>query len=94
MADTQISAYISETTKQQVERYADAHGVKKGHLVEEALLHHLQALRELPADIVIPPRITVTTASFETVTALIKKPRKPTRALRELMAGKRAAGEP
>lgn len=94
MAETQISAYISETTKQQVERYADAHGVKKGHLVEEALLHHLQALRELPADIVIPPRITVTSKSFERLTELVKKPRKPTRALRDLLAGKPVDGEP
>jgi hypothetical protein len=94
MADTQISAYISEGTKQQVERYAEAHGVKKGHLVEEALLHHLQALRELPADIVIPPRITVTSESFEVVGKLITKPRKPTQALRDLMAGKPVDGEP
>jgi len=94
MADTQISAYVSEATKQQVERYAEAHGVKKGYLVEEALLHHLQALRELPADIVVPPRVTVTVASFEAVTRLVKKPRRPTKALRALMAGKRAGGEP
>lgn len=88
MAETQISAYISEATKEHVERYAEAHGVKKGYLVEQALLHHLQALRELPADIVIPPRITVTAASFEVVTGLITKPRKPTKALRALLAGK------
>jgi hypothetical protein len=88
MAETQISAYISESTKQHVEQYAEAHGVKKGHLVEQALLHHLQALRELPADIVIPPRLTVTPASFKAVTGLIKKPRKPTKALRALLAGK------
>ncbi len=94
MAETQISAYISEATKEQVERYAEAHGVKKGHLVEEALLHHLQALRELPADIVIPPRITVTSESFEVITNLIKKPRKPTQALRDLIAGKPVDGEP
>lgn len=53
MAESQISAFISDATKQKVERYAEAHGVKKGHLVEEALLHHLQALHELPADLVI-----------------------------------------
>ena len=94
MSDTQISAYISESTKQQVERYADAHGVKKGHLVEEALLHHLQALRELPADIVIPPRLTVTAASFRLVKGLVKKPRKPTKALRDLLSGKPVDGEP
>jgi alcohol dehydrogenase class IV len=94
MADTQISAYVSEATRQQVERYAEAYGVKKGYLVEEALLHHLQALRELPADIVIPPRLTVTAESFETVARLVKKPRRPTKALRALVAGKRACGEP
>ena len=88
MVETQISAYISDATKKQVEQYADAHGVKKGYLVEEAILHHLQALRELPADIVIPPRLTIASASFTAVSALVKKPRKPTRALRELMAGK------
>ena len=94
MADTQISAFISEATKQQVERYAEAHGVKKGWLVEEALLHHLQALRELPPDIVIPPRLTVTAEAFVTVTRLAKKPRKPTKPLRDLMSGKLLDGEP
>ena len=57
--ETQISAIISSSTKEMVERYTEARGVKKEHLIEEALLHHLQALRELPADIIIPPRITV-----------------------------------
>ena len=37
-AETQISAFISTTTKRQVVRYTEAHGVKKGALVEEALL--------------------------------------------------------
>jgi hypothetical protein len=94
MPETQISAYISAATKQQVERYAEAHGVKKGYLVEEALLHHLQALHELPADIVVPPRLTVTAKSFKSVSQLVKKPRKPTKALRALMAGRRGDGEP
>jgi hypothetical protein len=88
MNETQISAYISEATKLQVERYAKAHGLKEGHLVEEALLHHLQALRELPADIIIPPRLVVTPESFEKVAALVKKPRKPSKALRDLMAAR------
>jgi hypothetical protein len=88
MADTQISAYISDSTKEQVERYAEAHGVKKGHLVEEALLHHLRALRELPADIMIPPRIEVTPTSLAKVAKLVTKPRKSSKALRDLMAGK------
>lgn len=94
MAESQISAFISDATKRKVERYAEAHGVKKGYLVEEALLHHLQALRELPADIVIPARLTVTGRSFAAVAKLIRKPRKPTKALRDLMAGKPIDSEP
>jgi hypothetical protein len=89
MADTQISAYVSDT-KELVERYVEAHGVKKGRLIEEALLHHLQALRELPADLIIPPRIVVEQETFERVAELTDRPRKPTKALRELMGGKKA----
>ncbi len=94
MSDTQISAYVSEATKRQVERYAAAHGVKKGFLVEEALLHHLQALSELPADIVIPPRLMVAHKSFRQVAGVVKKPRTPTKALTDLWAGKAVDGEP
>jgi len=89
MAEIQISAFISEATKLKVERYAEAHGVKKGALLESALLHHLQALSELPADIVIPPRVKVSAAAFAGLVKLIEKPRKPTKAMRDLMAGKR-----
>ena len=81
---TQISAFISDTTKSLVEAYADSHGVKKGHLVEEALLHHLQALQTLPADVIIPPRLVVTTESGEAVLARMAKPRRPTKAMRQL----------
>jgi len=90
MAETQISAYISDATKELVERYADTHGVKKGHLMEEALLHHLQALRELPADVIIPPRIVLSKESFRRVTDRVERPRKPTKAMRALMSGKKA----
>lgn len=84
MSDTQISAFISKETRDKVERYADAHGLKKGALVEQALLHHLQALNELPADLIVPPRIELSGASFAKVTRLVAKPRKPTKAMRAL----------
>ena len=92
MADTQISAYISDTTRDEVERYVDAHGVKKGSLVEQALLHHLQALRELPDDIIIPPRLRVTARSFAELARRVEHPRKPTTDLRELMSSE--SGKP
>ena len=82
--ETQISALISETTRERLERHVRSSGVKKGHLLEQALLHHLQALDELPADIIVHPRLVLTRNSFEKVAELMKTAR-PTRALRDLM---------
>jgi hypothetical protein len=93
MSESQISAFISDETKEKLERYAEAHGMKKGALVEQALLHHLQALHEMPRDIVIPPRIKLSEASFTKVARFVRKPRKPTKAMRKLVAGK-LRGEP
>jgi hypothetical protein len=82
--ETQISAVISETTKELMERHVRATGVKKGHLVEEALRHHLQALQELPADVIVHPRIVVTRKSGAALLKQIEKG-KPTKALRDLL---------
>ena len=82
--ETQISALVSRTTKELLERHVRATGVKKGHLVEQALRHHLQALQELPADIVIHPKLVVTRKPGEAILKQIAKG-KPTAALRGLM---------
>jgi hypothetical protein len=81
---TQISAVVSRTTKDEMERYVRATGVKKGHLIEQALRHHLQALRELPADVVVHPRLVVTRQSGEVILRQIEEG-EPTEALRDLM---------
>lgn len=87
MSTVQISAHISPTTKQELERYADAHGLKKGFVIEDALLHHFQALRELPEDVVVPVRLVVTPDSLGRVVERVQRPRKPTAAMRRLMRG-------
>lgn len=82
--ETQISALVSRSTKELLERHVRATGVKKGHLVEQALRHHLQALYELPTDIIIHPKLVVTRKSGDAVLEEIAKA-KPTASLRELM---------
>jgi hypothetical protein len=82
--ETQISAVISETTKELLERHVRATGVKKGYLVEQALRHHLQALQELPADVIVHPRLVVTRKSGATLLKEIEKA-EPTEALRDLL---------
>jgi hypothetical protein len=81
---TQISALVSRTTSDLLERHVRATGVKKGHLVEQALRHHLQALQELPADVVVHPKLVVTKKSGE---AILKEIRRGTStpALRDLL---------
>jgi hypothetical protein len=83
----QISAEISQGTKQLLERYSRAHGVKKQFLIEIALLHHIQALEELPASIIIPPRLVVSAASGRKIAELVSRRQKPTSDLVELMRG-------
>jgi uncharacterized protein (DUF1778 family) len=83
--ETQISAFVSTTTREQIERYTRATGVKKSHLVEDALAHHLLALRELPADIIVHPRLVLSSKSGRKVIERLQRPPKPTAKLRDLM---------
>lgn len=82
---TQISTPISKETKDLLEQHVKATGVKKGHLIESALRYHLRALHELPADVLVPPRLVLTKRSFEEVVRRLRSPGKPTKALRDLM---------
>ena len=81
---TQISAYISPSTRQMMDQYTRANGVKKSFLIESALLHHLQALQELPADIIIPPEIVVTAESGQLILDQLENPPEPTAAMMAL----------
>ena len=82
--ETQISAQISETTRELMEKHVRRTGVKKGHLVEQALLHHLQALDAIPAEYIIHPRIVVSRKTGEEMLRKADNPN-PTVALRRLM---------
>ena len=79
--ETQISALISDTTRDLMEKHVRQTGIKKGHLIEQALLHHLQALDQLPAEYVIHPRIVVS----QKTGAELRRRTKPTTELRKLM---------
>jgi len=82
--ETQISALISRTTRELLERHVRATGVKKGHLIEQALRHHLRALQELPADVIVHPKLVVTRKSGGAIMKQMKAG-KPTKPLRDLM---------
>jgi len=71
-ATTQISAHVSMDTKERLERFVRATGVTRARLIEQALLHHLRALDELPADVIV-----LTRESAERVRDLTSRPLDP-----------------
>jgi len=91
---TQISAPISEETKNLIEGYVKSTGIKKGHLIETALRYHLRALHELPADVLVPARLLLTRRSFEQVAERLRSPGQPTQDLRDLMTRDGDPGAP
>jgi len=79
----QISAYVEEEVKERMERYAAAHGLKKGFLIQNALDHYLSALEDLPGSEIVPARITVDHESWERLLAAEDK--EPTPRLKALL---------
>ena len=69
MNTAHLSATVSHETKTLVENYSHKSGIKKSYLIEDALLHHLQALKELPQDLIIPIRIEITEGSMQQLQA-------------------------
>ena len=68
MNTAHLSATVSHETKTLVENYSHKSGIKK-LLCEDSLLHHLQALKELPQDLIIPIRIEITEGSMQQLQA-------------------------
>ncbi len=82
-ATVRISARISGETK--AKACITACGVEKTHLVEAALQHHQQALREVPEDIAVPSRLFLTEEAMAEVAKRIVQESWPTEALRTLL---------
>ncbi len=85
---SQISATISEATRDQLDRFTASHGLKKNFVVEQALLFFMEARRALPDEALVPARIVVEDSAFDGMAKRIVAPPEPTSALRELMRGK------
>ncbi len=83
-SSTQLSANISSETSQLLERYVPAHGVKKSHWIETAVLHHRSALDSIPADLIILPIIEVSRATGNTILDRMAHPKPATVAVRAL----------
>lgn len=82
---SQISATISEATKEKLDRFTESHGLKKNFVVEQALLYFMEARREIPDEALIPTRLVIDNEAFDRIAELVDNPAPPTAALRKLM---------
>jgi uncharacterized protein (DUF1778 family) len=63
-------------------------------VIEDALLQHLQALEQLPADVLVPARIVLSSESAARVREMIKRPPEPTEDLKRLFDDRRDPAAP
>ncbi|MBN1961586.1 MAG: hypothetical protein JW841_11625 [Deltaproteobacteria bacterium] len=84
MSNIQVSAMISRETKKRLEQYVRAHGLKKGYVIETALLHHISALESLPTSVLVPSRLVVSQKTGVEIINRINKPGNPTAAMKKL----------
>lgn len=85
--ETQISALVSPSTRDLLDRHSRRTGIKKSRLIEDAIRHHLAALSEFPEEFVIPTRLVVSDEDFKKLESTTKRGR-PNAALRALMRGR------
>lgn len=94
MPTTQVSAHISEETKARLERLVRRTGQTRGRVIEDALLQHLQALDELPAEALVPARIVLSAQSAAHVRHMITRPPAPTEEMKRLFDDRRDPAAP
>lgn len=59
----QLSTPITRETREMLDRYSKRTGIKKGHLIEEALRSYLIAHEGLPRDVVVPSTLALSATS-------------------------------
>ena len=87
-SNAQVSATISTTTKEKLDRFTEELGLKKNFVVEQALISFMASRRELPDEAFIPTRIVLSDQAFDRVVKRLTATPAPTAAPRELMRGK------
>ncbi|OIP37504.1 MAG: hypothetical protein AUK47_13460 [Deltaproteobacteria bacterium CG2_30_63_29] len=85
--NSQVSATISTTTKEKLDRFTEELGLKKNFVVEQALLYFMESRRQLPDEAFIPTRLVLDDEDLNRIAECLQAAPAPSRALRELMRG-------
>lgn len=84
---SRISATVSATTKERLDRFTESHGLETNYVVEQALLYFMDARRELRNEALVPTRLVLEDEAFDPLVDALAKPAPPNLALQELMRG-------
>jgi len=82
----QISAQITEATRNRLDLYARETGLKKSRIIEDAIQARLDALEEVPIEYVGNTRFVLDDASWDWFVREMKDPSPPSPGLVELLA--------
>jgi len=63
----QISAYIEDDIKEKMEHYSATHGLKKGFLIQNALDYYLNALHEIPTNMMVPSHMILSESTMDSL---------------------------
>ena len=61
----QVPAHVPEQLERRIDDLSRRHGLKKSHIIEQALAHYVAALEELPLSAIVAPVLTVGPADFD-----------------------------
>lgn len=87
MRGQQLSVTVSEETKEQLDRFAERHGLHPEVVVEQALLLFIEAYQDLTDEARIPTRLVLEGPTFDRLVDQLERPAEPSKALRALMRG-------
>lgn len=78
----QISAYISDESKLLLENFSKHSGLKKGFIIEQAIVQYINTQQNLPNDIIVPPSVRVSKKVFDEI---IMSDNEPSNSLKKLL---------
>jgi hypothetical protein len=83
-SDVQISAEVSQGTRDLLDRVSRQSGVRKGRIIEDALHAYLLAMETIPQEFRVPARIVVSRETGEQLIHVINSPAPDTPAMKRL----------
>lgn len=85
MRKVRISASISDELHSEVDAYLEENSVSVDDLLDVALQHYFESLKEIPDEACIPSKLLITRSSMHKISKLLEGKQEPTTSIKKLM---------